>query len=53
MRQDIILVANEGQTIPTPLSERTVKEHPNAMGVAYIDGDKGLYAGSPEGILGC
>ncbi len=46
MRQDIILVANEGQTIPTPLSERTVKEHPNAMGVAYIDGDKGLYAGS-------
>ncbi len=51
MRQDIILVANEGQTIPTILGDKVTKEFPNALGVAYIDGDKGLYVGSEKAGL--
>lgn len=46
MRQDIILVANEGQTIPSTLADKAIKEHPNAMGVAYVSKEDGLFAGA-------
>src|SRR5690242_9868209 len=52
MRREIILVANEGHTIPTTLAEKALKEMDGPMGVAFIEPEKGLTAqGQPTTVL--
>lgn len=51
MRREIVLVANKGQVIPPVLSEKVVTDLDSSMGVAYIDPEGKLYAGSESAGL--